>query len=181
MKVVCYGDSNTYGFDPRSLFGERYGPKERWVDILAGRTDWQIVNEGMNGREVPAFSVQFPVDTDLLIIMLGTNDLLQGRQPNVISDRMNCFLEQIHFKNVLLISPPWLQLGAWVSGRELVEASKMLSELYYELAQKRHLMFVDAAEWNVDILFDGVHFSEAGHRAFADGLYGYLMDNMEMV
>ena len=181
MKVICLGDSNTYGYDPRSYFGERYEAQCRWVDLLATKTEWLIYNKGMNGREVPHNPIPISDDIDLLVIMLGTNDLLQGRQPNVISDRMNCFLEQIHFKNVLLISPPWLQLGAWVSGRELVEASKMLSELYYELAQKRHLMFVDAAEWNVDILFDGVHFSEAGHRAFADGLYGYLMDNMEMV
>ena len=28
MTLLCYGDSNTYGFDPRSYFGGRY-PAER--------------------------------------------------------------------------------------------------------------------------------------------------------
>ena len=34
MKVICFGDSNTYGYDPRSYFGGRYDADIRWVDIL---------------------------------------------------------------------------------------------------------------------------------------------------
>ena len=30
MKVICFGDSNTYGYDPRSFLGDRYGPTDRW-------------------------------------------------------------------------------------------------------------------------------------------------------
>ena len=44
MKVICYGDSNIYGFDPRGWLGERYGADDRWVDILARRTGWEILN-----------------------------------------------------------------------------------------------------------------------------------------
>ena len=25
MQIVCFGDSNTYGYDPRGFFGDRYG------------------------------------------------------------------------------------------------------------------------------------------------------------
>ena len=32
MQVICFGDSNTYGYDPRSYLGGRYGPRDRWVD-----------------------------------------------------------------------------------------------------------------------------------------------------
>ena len=35
--IVCYGDSNTYGYAPRSFMGERY-PKENPVDRTAGET-----------------------------------------------------------------------------------------------------------------------------------------------
>ena len=38
MKVICFGDSNTYGYDPRSWIGGRYEPDSRWVDILAAET-----------------------------------------------------------------------------------------------------------------------------------------------
>lgn len=79
MKVICFGDSNTYGYDPRDYFGGRYDAVSRWVDILATETGWTISNMGQNGREIPSAAPAFPIDTDLLIVMLGPNDLLQGR------------------------------------------------------------------------------------------------------
>ena len=41
MNVICFGDSNTYGYDPRSYLGGRYDPDSRWVDILAMRPGGQ--------------------------------------------------------------------------------------------------------------------------------------------
>lgn len=38
MKVICFGDSNTYGYDPRGYFGGRYEGDSRWVDILSAET-----------------------------------------------------------------------------------------------------------------------------------------------
>ena len=35
MNVICFGDSNTYGYDPRAYFGGRYDTDCRWVDILS--------------------------------------------------------------------------------------------------------------------------------------------------
>ena len=39
-----------------------------------------------------------------------------------------------------------------------------------ELAAKYGAEALDAAEWNVPLTFDGVHFSEKGHRVFADNM-----------
>ena len=72
MNVICFGDSNTYGYDPRSYLGGRYAADSRWVDILAEETGWTVRNLGENGREIPTSVPDFPADTDLLIIMLGT-------------------------------------------------------------------------------------------------------------
>ena len=44
MKVVCYGDSNTWGYDPRGYFGGQYD--HPWPEILAVKTGWNVVNEG---------------------------------------------------------------------------------------------------------------------------------------
>ena len=44
MKVLCYGDSNTYGYDPRGFFGDRYPAECRWVDILARKLNWEVQN-----------------------------------------------------------------------------------------------------------------------------------------
>ena len=42
MNVICFGDSNTYGYDPRGYFGGRYNADCRWVDILSAATGWTI-------------------------------------------------------------------------------------------------------------------------------------------
>ncbi|MFR4086483.1 MAG: GDSL-type esterase/lipase family protein [Dysosmobacter sp.] len=95
MKVICFGDSNTFGYDPRSYFGGRYDADSRWVDILATQKDWTISNMGQNGREIPSSAPSFPADTDLMIVMLGINDLLQGRSPKQAAERLERFLSGI--------------------------------------------------------------------------------------
>lgn len=62
------------------------------MDILATETGWVLGNWGANGRELPDAAPDIPADTDLLIVMLGTNDLLQGRRPKATAERMERFL-----------------------------------------------------------------------------------------
>ena len=68
MNIICFGDSNTYGYDPRGHFGGRYDADSRWVDILAAETGWTLSNLGQNGREIPSAAPAFPDDSDLLTI-----------------------------------------------------------------------------------------------------------------
>ena len=95
MNVICFGDSNTYGYDPRGYFGGRYDADCRWVDILASETGWTISNMGQNGREIPSAAPTLPADTDLLIVMLGTNDLLQGCSPEQAAERLGLFFAAV--------------------------------------------------------------------------------------
>ena len=114
MKVISFGDSNTYGYDPRGYFSGRYDADGRWVDILAMETGWTISNMGQNGREIPSAAPTLPADTDLLIVMLGTNDLLQGCSPEQAAERLGRFLAAVPLdrSKVLLIAPPPMTLGA---------------------------------------------------------------------
>ena len=170
--VICFGDSNTYGYDPRSYLGGRYGPDSRWVDLLAARTGWDVRNQGQNGRTIPGGPVPFPADTDLLTVMLGTNDLLQGRGPETAAERMERFLSALDLERgrLLLIAPPPMALGAWVPDPALVEASRDLAPRYRRLAAGLGVRFADAGAWGVALAYDGVHFAPQGHRAFAAGL-----------
>ena len=172
MKIICFGDSNTYGYDPRSYFGGRYDADSRWVDILAAETGWTVRNMGQNGREIPPSAPGFPTDTDLLIIMLGTNDLLQGRSPEQAAERLERFLAGITLdrSRILLIAPPPVALGEWVPSPQLIDDSHAFAQLCQALAERMSVRFADAGTWDIPLTYDGVHFTEQGHKAFAAGL-----------
>ena len=91
-KVLCYGDSNTWGYIPGS--GGRFVYSLRWTGVLqiSLGPEYQIFEEGLNGRttgsEDPEESgrngarslasiMEQYKPLDLIIIMLGTNDLKQ--------------------------------------------------------------------------------------------------------
>lgn len=176
MNVICFGDSNTYGFDPRSYLGGRYSSDARWVDILAAKTGWTVQNQGMNGREIPRSPIEIPTSTDLLIVMLGGNDLLQGASPAGAAERMRNFLDglTISKSKILLIGPPPIQLGSWVPTQDLVEDSYQLLQQFQSMAERSDIPFVSTADWDIPLAFDGVHFTEDGHRNFAENLYQHL-------
>ena len=172
MTLLCIGDSNTYGYDPRSYFGDRYPADVRWTERLG---TWKTVNCGMNGLAVP-FNHTVITDLirskspDVVAVMLGTNDLLSGLSAEQTAERMERFLESISSleKQILLVSPPLLQYGEWVLDDEVAEESQMLGSKYRELACRHNCMFADAGEWDIEMTFDGVHFSPEGHAVFAE-------------
>ena len=189
-RIICYGDSNTYGYDPRSLLGERYPAQSRWTDQLSVlRPGRIVVNFGENGREIPRHPWELQrleealcraAPLDALVVMLGGNDLLQMALPQaeVASQRMGALLAWLQMRRgqwgerarILLTAPPPMRRGAWVPRDILVEESRRLGECYRLLAQERGLPFADAGEWGVELAFDGVHFTQRGHAAFAQGM-----------
>lgn len=178
MRILCFGDSNTYGFDPRSYSGDRYPAEDRWVDILTKQTGWEIINTGANGREIPRNSYALRLlnehaPVDILLVMLGTNDLLQGASASETAVRMEAFLTLIlpYCNRILLAAPPPMKRGAWVPSNELVTESIRLAEEYNLLAEKLNIPFVDTRHWNIELTYDGVHFTEAGHHMFAKCLF----------
>ena len=51
VRILCYGDSNTYGYDP-DPYADRYPENVRWTGILQEQLgeNFQIIEEGKNGR-----------------------------------------------------------------------------------------------------------------------------------
>lgn len=177
LRIVCFGDSNTYGYDPRGYFGDRYGAEDRWTDLLAKQTGYEVINGGANGREIPHSPYTLRLHTehtpvDIFLVMLGTNDLLQGASAKVTANRMENFLKLLlpHHKNILLVAPPPMKRGTWVPSDELIVESSYLAAEYKALAEELNISFVDTRHWNIELTFDGVHFTEAGHHSFATRL-----------
>lgn len=183
-KILCYGDSNTFGYNPRSYWGEPYPDDVRWTGILQSG-GWDVVNCGQNGREIPSkegelsaverlISAAMPVD--IVAVLLGTNDFLNHPRfaAEDVAARMELLLQRILKANweirVLLIAPPPLRAGEWVPDARLVTESVRLAPCYRILAEKLGVAFADAGTWNVKTDFDGVHFSPEGHAAFAKRL-----------
>ena len=182
MKILCFGDSNTYGYDPRSYFGGQYPTQYRWVDLLAQKLNCKAVNAGENGREIPRrdgelqrfdlmLSNQKPLD--LLIVMLGGNDLLQGNCVEAVAQRMEFFLARIPLEKskIVLIGPPRMKPGAWITDDRLLVDCVQLNAALRVVAEKLDVRFVDAADWDIEVTFDGVHFSEKGHQTFAEQMF----------
>ena len=88
--VLCYGDSNTYGYDPQD--GLRYTADVRWPGRLQRLLDptFHVIEEGCNGRTASVRPEDEPwkdgrsclkailnshKPVDVFVLMLGTNDL----------------------------------------------------------------------------------------------------------
>ncbi len=191
-KILFYGDSNTYGFDPRGFGGGRYPEGIRWTSRLSAMSEgrWEIINCGLNGRMIPSTSWQMKElrkalqneKPDLLSVMLGTNDLLNAMTPSAenVAAHMEHFLRDILNEypadtgmHVLLVSPP--RIDAMDAGPVCGSESRKLSGLYAQTAKNLHIHFADAEESHPGLAFDGLHLSEEGHSAYANWMKGVLV------
>lgn len=93
IRILCYGDSNTWGYISGSDH-QRYGNNERWTRLLAKLlgNNFEIIEEGLNSRTlisndtrpgkegkngyeylIPCLDTHDPIN--LVVLMLGTNEL----------------------------------------------------------------------------------------------------------
>ena len=176
MRILCYGDSDTFGHDPRSPLGEPYPPEVRWTDRLAAATGWEVLNAGLNGREIPhppgelqdaetLFAKASPFD--MATVFLGSNDIFQGCSARETAERMAHFLDRLAGYPLLLLVPVPMVSGTWITEERLVTESTQLAGLYAQLAQERGIACADPGTWDIEMSFDGAHYSEEGHRVFA--------------
>ena len=63
-----------------------------------------------------------------------------------------------------------MALGEWVPSQQLIDHSHTFARLCQALAEQLGIRFADAGEWGISLAYDGVHFTEQGHKAFSTGL-----------
>jgi lysophospholipase L1-like esterase len=195
-KILCFGDSNTYGFIPGSMDG-RYDADTRWTGRLQKilKSDAVIVEAGMNGRTTifddPICPEQSGIQTigdtvracgtlDLLVIMLGTNDC--KRQFHLSAEQIAGHLQKVLEQAkaaasaelpVLLIAPAKLRKeassGPFGDSFDMgsVAVSEALASTYEALTNQQDYAFLDASKIVTVSSLDGVHLDEEGHRKLA--------------
>jgi lysophospholipase L1-like esterase len=191
--VVCYGDSNTYGFDP--VTRGRFPRDVRWPGVVAAELAAvaHIVEEGLGARTtvwdspfapgrdgraylVPCLESHAPVD--VVVIMLGTNDLKSVYRLSAADVAAGAAsLVDVALASragpdggpprVLLVSPPRLGpttaiSAVWGFG-EAQEASAHLASHYRTAAGELGCSFLDADALVAMHPADGVHLDAEGH------------------
>lgn len=194
--VVCFGDSNTWGYHPATK--ERYGRDERWAGVLRNTLgeEYLVIEEGLNGRTtvwddpiegykngkeylIPCLETHKPLD--LVIIMLGTNDLkkrfslsafdiAKGAGVLVSIAQRSETGPNGHAPKVLLLAPPPVaKLGDFVEmfeGSE--EKSRKLGQYYRQVAEELGCAFLDTSEVITSSDVDGIHFDLDEHRKLGE-------------
>lgn len=200
-KVLCFGDSNTYGFIPQN--GLRYDKNTRWTGILQSlcRNELEVIEAGCNNRTAfidnPAGIEQTGYKIlpkylkaecfDIIILAIGVNDLQLFFKPTLkefeqgIEKLVQITKELSPKSKIILTCPAKLNLDGINNGifnyqfdEISVEKSYHLPQIYKKLAEKHACKLVDLNEIAKVSPLDGLHFSAESHKTIAENLYKNL-------
>jgi len=198
FELMCFGDSNTWGFSPTTA--QRYPRSVRWTGVLQLElgSEYRVIEEGLNGRTtvwedpiegdkmgkrhlLPLLLSHAPLD--LVVVMLGTNDLKKrySAHSSDIAAGAGVLLDIIATSGagtvavapaILLIAPP--PLGKLTDYEGMFEGgsekSLDLGKHYRELARQRGCHFLDAATLIRSSDLDGIHLEEKEHLALGQAV-----------
>jgi len=184
-KILCYGDSNTWGCKPGTQ--KRFPKESRWPGVLEQELekDCSVIEEGLNGRTtvwedpiegyksgknylVPCLETHKPLD--LVIILLGTNDLKArfsvtaydvaegaGALVDIIS-KSETGKNEASPEILLIAPPPIAELSEYEDVfRGAREKSRNLSREFKRVATEHDCNLLDAAEYIHSSGKDGIH------------------------
>ena len=211
--ILCFGDSNTWGYDPDASAASpvpvRHPAGVRWTGVLAAALGpaWEVVGAGQNGRTTVFEDPHHPgrngrralpvfLDTfkplDLVILMLGTNDLkaIFHAPPGEIAAGAASLIRLIRHSEsgpggaaprVLLVCPP--QAGPFDHLPELLEKfeqgharSLRLPGACRAVADQLGCDFLNAQPFITPSPVDGLHFDAAQHRRLGEAVAAAVRD-----
>ncbi|MBE9638498.1 SGNH/GDSL hydrolase family protein [Salipiger mangrovisoli] len=198
-RILCYGDSLTWGHDPDNG-ALRHAFDDLWPSVLAGALPGvTVLADGVGGRTTSFDDHAAPCDRnavrtlpvalaahmplDVVVIMLGTNDLKPkfGGMALSAQQGMRRLIELIRgfpYKparaqpQVLIVAPPLCIGPAEGALDSPVRAaqSALFAPLYAALAEEMGVAFFDAGTVAQASSVDGIHLDAANTRAIGAAL-----------
>lgn len=209
--VLCFGDSNTHGTCAMAGLGDRrrLARTLRWPGVMAGSLGphWRVIEEGHPGRTLvhddpvegvhknamrilPAL-LETHCPLDLVIVMLGTNDLKSRFSVSASDIALSCerLIGEIRRSQagpgqsappVLLVAPAPIEevgfLGDMFAGG--AAKSRALAAGLAEVAARNSAGFFDAGTLAEVDRIDGIHLTGQSHErlglALADAVLEML-------
>lgn len=207
--ILCFGDSNTWGYDPSTQ--TRFSKDIRWTGVLQQLlgSKYNIIEEGLNGRttnvnekqdhglgyfrpfrsamDLLSVLIETNSPLDLIIVMLGTNDLKTNfnQSSEMIAKNMRLVCESIinndyfQTKSIILVSPSHINeespnlLDSFIG---TTQASQSFSNSYRKISDDLNLYFVDASESVKTNKIDGLHWDSKQHSDFANSLFNKIIE-----
>lgn len=207
-RILCYGDSNTWGHDPENG-AKRVDDGARWTRVLQQKLgeDFCVIEEGLCGRRcggtgalgaddlvcdgyqyfIPCFKSHKPLE--LVIIMLGTNDLQRQfeLQPEYVGEMLCRYVRTIkiisaecgdNVPEILLISPIAIDKAITenpifneIFGAQSIAKSERLGNVIEEAAEKCGVHFMRGEDYALASKLDGLHMNAENHRRFGNAVY----------
>lgn len=203
-KILCFGDSNTYGFVPQKC--NRYSKNERWSGILADLLgdEYEILEEGMNNRtgfyknpesvkhcalEYLPIYLQNHRDIDICILAVGTNDaqFFYDYDEKVVREGLLGLINSIreaNSKTKIIIVPPVKIKANILDGifsmyfnLESVEKIEKSFGFYKEVAKANGCYYLDFNEAVKPSELDGLHYSKDSHKIIACKVAAFIKLN----
>lgn len=203
--ILCYGDSNTWGYDP--MTGDRLPFGSRWTSVLAAELgpDYLIIGEGLNGRTtvfddpmeegrngvrylVPCLNTHRPLDA--VVLTLGTNDTKYRFHVHAsdIAMGMRRLVRTISAGECGVGgNPPRIGIIAPVPVSERLHdgpftgahaIARGLSEAYRAVALESGSAFFDAQTVVPQPGHDGVHLDAAAHLALGQAIARWVTQEL---
>lgn len=200
--VLCFGDSNTHGQIPGAGPVDRFAVEQRWPGVLQQflGPDWRVIEEGLSGRTtvfddpvegkhkngrrylIPCLQSHAPLD--LVILMLGTNDLKRrfNSPASEVAMGIGCLVYDIKelapgpngtVPEIMIVAPPPMQddLKEWAAIFEgAPEKSRQLSLEFEVMADSQEVHFFDAATVAHCDRADGFHLGAAAHAILGEAI-----------
>lgn len=200
-KILCFGDSNTYGYIPNN--GARYDKNTRWTGVLSllSHGKFEIIEDGCNNRTAFAANPAGKIftgyeilpelltdDFDAVVLAIGINDtqFLYNLSSIEIASGVKKLINIVKVKSpqakILLVAPSILTDDvlngnfACLFDRTSIEKSRQLPLLYQKIAEKQNIEFLDLNSVAKTSSLDGLHYAPEQHLKIAQAIFTILSE-----